>query len=301
MFGRTFESRVGLGAGLDKNGVCIRGLHALGFGFVEIGTVTAKPQPGNPRPRLFRLPQDRALQNRMGFNNLGAEAVAKSLANRPPEVVLGINIGKSKVTAEDDAPSDYAESARLLARYADYLVINVSSPNTPGLRNLQSVDKLRPILHAVKAAIRESTERSIPIFVKIAPDLADEDILAVTDLAIEENLCGVVATNTTLSRDGLATYTKTLETYGAGGISGRPLRKQALRVLRLISERAKGKLVLIASGGIETGHDVAERLAAGASLVQIYTALIYEGPSLPARLAKTNHQANQEAYESPSS
>jgi dihydroorotate dehydrogenase len=281
--GLTFPNVLGLAAGFDKNAVGIDALAALGFGHVEVGTVTAEPQPGNDKPRLFRLTADRAVVNRMGFNNDGAEVVAARLAarGRRPGPVLGVNIGKSKVVPEDDAVRDYEKSARLLAPHADYLVINVSSPNTPGLRNLQAVEKLEPILVAVRAVAGE-----VPLLVKIAPDLADEDVLAVADLATATGLDGIVATNTTISRDGLASSPEKMSAAGAGGLSGPPLTGRAEKVMRMLRERVGDALTLVGVGGITTVDDARARLDAGADLLQGYTAFIYEGPGWPRRILK---------------
>jgi dihydroorotate dehydrogenase len=287
--GQTFPHAVGLAAGFDKDARVFPALFALGFGFVEVGTVTAQAQPGNPRPRLFRLPRDRALVNRMGFNNLGAPAAAAQLRRlrRPPGTVLGINIGKTKVVPADEAIADYEASARLLAPYADYLVVNVSSPNTPGLRDLQAVSSLRPILIAVRRALDETvTARRVPLLVKIAPDLANEDINAIAQLANEIRLDGIIATNTTISRDGLLTPHDQVQALGAGGLSGAPLKHRALEVLRLLRDQVMPHITLISAGGIETVEDVRARLAAGAQLVQVYSALVFDGPSLPSRLAR---------------
>jgi len=277
-FGLTFNGAFGLAAGFDKNAVAIRALGDLGFSHVEIGTVTALAQPGNDKPRLFRLPADRALINRMGFNNEGAHAVAARLGELRAKhgadlPIIGVNIGKSKVTAVEDAAEDYRTSARLLAPFADYLAVNVSSPNTPGLRSLQDVTALRPILTAV---IAESL--GLPVLVKIAPDLADEDIIAVADLAIELGLAGVIATNTTISREGLQTSASRIAEIGAGGLSGAPLKERSMQVLRLLSGHLKGRVAIVSVGGIETAAEAAERLANGATLVQGYSGFIYEGP-----------------------
>ena len=281
--GLTFPNVLGLAAGFDKNAVGIDGLGALGFGHVEVGTVTGEAQPGNPRPRLFRLPADRAVVNRMGFNNDGAEVVARRLAarGRRPGPVLGVNIGKSKVVPEDEAVRDYEKSARLLAPYADYLVVNVSSPNTPGLRNLQAVEKLEPILTAVQR-IAEGT----PLLVKIAPDLADDDVLGVADLALAIGLDGIIATNTTISREGLRTPAARVAEIGNGGLSGRPLTERALEVMRLLRKRVGPDLTLVGVGGISTVADARERLDAGATLLQGYTAFVYEGPLWPRRIIR---------------
>ncbi|OBA78413.1 dihydroorotate dehydrogenase (quinone) [Mycobacterium sp. 1164966.3] len=271
-FDMHFPAPLGLAAGFDKDGLGLLTWGALGFGYAEIGTVTARPQPGNPAPRMFRLPGDRALLNRMGFNNLGAGALAIRLARHRPEVPIGVNIGKTKTTPAGDAVDDYRASARLLGPLASYLVVNVSSPNTPGLRDLQAIESLRPILSAVLA---EASRTSTPVLVKIAPDISDSDLDAIADLAIELGLTGIVATNTTVSRDGLAT--PGVERLGAGGISGPPVARRAVEVLRRLYGRAGDRLVLISVGGIETAEDAWERITAGASLLQGYTGFIYGG------------------------
>ncbi len=276
-FGLSFDAPFGLAAGFDKNAVAVRALGDLGFSHVEIGTVTALPQPGNPKPRLFRLPEDRALINRMGFNNHGAEVVAarlkriRSSSARLP--IIGVNIGKSRAVAVEDAVADYRASAALLAPYADYLAVNVSSPNTPGLRDLQAVASLRPILESV---IAESLGK--PVLVKIAPDLSDADVLAVAQLALDLSLAGVIATNTTSSREGLKTAAIAVEAMGAGGLSGAPLKSRSIEVLKLLAGELKQDAAIISVGGIETAQDAAERLEAGATLVQGYTGFIYFGP-----------------------
>jgi dihydroorotate dehydrogenase len=283
-FGRELPGPLGLAAGFDKDAKGVPALLALGFGFVEVGTVTAEAQPGNPKPRLFRLPRDRALVNRMGFNNDGADAAARRLSHRATGTV-GINIGKTKRIAEADAIADFTASARSLAPLADYLVVNVSSPNTPGLRDLQAVDKLRPLLAAVRTACDvASPMRRVPLLVKIAPDLADADIDAVADLALELGLDGIIATNTTIARSGLATPGAAVTALGAGGLSGAPVKARALAVLRRLRARVGARLVLIAVGGIESADDVWERIRAGATLVQSYTGFIYGGPGWPRRV-----------------
>jgi dihydroorotate dehydrogenase len=288
--GRRFASPIGLAAGLDKDAIAFHALAALGFGFVEVGTITAEAQPGNPRPRLFRLVEDRALINRMGFNNRGAQAAAARLqrdAARPREAPLGVNIGKTKIVANEAALADYARSAELLAPFADYLVVNVSSPNTPGLRDLQAVSSLRPLLEKIRNVL--DTKRPgahVPLLLKIAPDLADADIDAIADLALTLRLDGIIATNTTIGRAGLRTSAPQVEACGAGGLSGAPLKARALQVLRRLHARLGEQVTLVAAGGIESVDDVWERLGAGASLVQIYSALIYDGPALPSRLAR---------------
>lgn len=277
-FGVDFPSPIGLAAGFDKDAAGFRQLGALGFGFVEVGTVTPLPQPGNDRPRLFRLPADRALLNRMGFNSGGAGAAAKGLARRDAHTVVGVNVGKNKATSEQNAARDFASATRALAGRADYVAVNVSSPNTPGLRDLQAVAALRPILTAVLAEAGGK-----PVLVKIAPDLSDEDVDAVADLALELGLAGVIATNTTISRQGLKTDASPL---GAGGISGAPLRERAVEVLRRLHDRTQGRLVLISAGGVETADDVYARITAGATLVEVYSGFVYGGPGTPRRLAR---------------
>ncbi len=289
--GLTFPGVLGLAAGFDKNAVGVDALASLGFGFVEVGTVTGEAQPGNPRPRLARLPADRAIVNRMGFNNDGAEAVARRLAARGLDrvgsgsgVPLGINIGKSKVVPEERAVDDYLRSTSLLAPWADYLVVNVSSPNTPGLRDLQAVAKLEPLLRAVRRRTDEVTNAHVPLLVKIAPDLGDDDVLEVADLVAALGLDGVIATNTTVSREGLASSAAEVEAAGAGGLSGPPVRARALEVLRLLRGRLGPGTTLIGVGGITTLADARERLDAGADLLQGYTGFVYEGPRWPSRL-----------------
>jgi len=283
-FGRELPGPLGLAAGFDKDAKGVGALLALGFGFVEIGTVTAEAQPGNPKPRMFRLPRDRALVNRMGFNNDGASAAARRLAHRPPGIV-GVNIGKTKRVAEPEALADFTASAERLAPLADYLVVNVSSPNTPGLRDLQAVDKLRPLLTAVRAACDlASPLRRVPLLVKIAPDLADDDIDGVAELALELGLDGIIATNTTIARTGLATPEAAVTSLGAGGLSGAPLKDRSLAVLRRLRARVGTKVTLIAVGGIESADDAWLRIRAGARLVQAYTGFIYGGPLWPRRL-----------------
>jgi dihydroorotate dehydrogenase len=283
--GLEFPGPLGLAAGFDKDARGTRGLAALGFGFVEVGTVTARAQPGNPRPRMFRLTADRALVNRMGFNNAGAAAAAARLGRARGGPVVGVNIGKTRAVPDADAAADYAASARAVAAVADYVVVNVSSPNTPGLRDLQAADRLRPVLVAVRAALDAAVSgRRVPLLVKIAPDLADADVDAVADLALELGLDGIIATNTTVSRDGLASPAAEVAAAGAGGLSGPPLRARSLAVLRRLHARAGDRLVLIAVGGIETPDDAWERLRAGATLVQAYTAFVYGGPLWPRRM-----------------
>lgn len=276
--GLKFDGAFGLAAGFDKNAIMIRPMGDLGFSHVEIGTVTAKPQPGNEKPRLFRLIEDRALINRMGFNNEGADAIAQRLGNlRERKIsqlpIIGVNIGKSKVTPVEEAASDYAYSAKMLSPYADYLAVNVSSPNTPGLRSLQEVAALRPIL---KAVLAEANGK--PVLVKIAPDLIDQDIIEVAKLATELGLAGIIATNTTISRENLKTAKSKIDGMGAGGLSGAPLKSRSLEVLKVLKAVIGEGQIIISVGGIETATEARERLAAGATLVQGYTGFIFDGP-----------------------
>ncbi|HWR86194.1 MAG TPA: quinone-dependent dihydroorotate dehydrogenase [Rhodoglobus sp.] len=273
--GLDFASPFGVAAGFDKEGTGVRGLGRLGFGHVEVGTITARAQPGNPRPRLFRLIPDRAVINRMGFNNHGAAAAAAVLrraTSRRDRPVVGINIGKSRVVDVDAATDDYLESTRALAPHADYLVVNVSSPNTPGLRGLQELDRLEPLLTAVKDAAGGT-----PVLVKIAPDLTDDQAERIARLAARI-LDGIIATNTTLSRAGLRTAASVVEAAGAGGLSGPPVAARSLQLLRLLRSVVPADFCVISVGGVETAADVAERLEAGATLVQGYTAFLYRGP-----------------------
>ena len=274
--GLGFDSPFGVAAGFDKDAKAVRGLHALGFGHVEVGTVTAIPQGGNPRPRLFRLIPDRAVINRMGFNNAGAEAAVRRLARlrrRARRPVIGVNIGKSRAVDVSAATADYLHSARLLAPLADYLVVNVSSPNTPGLRGLQAVEALEPLLTAVRGAAGPT-----PLLVKIAPDLSDAEVEAVARLAVRLRLAGVIATNTTISRDGLETHSAAVSAAGEGGLSGAPLKERSLAVLRLLRTVVPPEFCVVSVGGVETAADVQERRDAGADLVQGYTAFLYRGP-----------------------
>ena len=274
--GLRFASPFGVAAGFDKDAKGVAGLGALGFGHVEVGTITARPQPGNERPRLFRLVPDLAVVNRMGFNNAGAHAAALELSrarSAPTRPVIGVNIGKSRVVAVDDAIDDYLASTRLLAPLADYLAVNVSSPNTPGLRGLQDLDRLAPLLEAVRDAAGRT-----PVLVKIAPDLDDDGVRRIGGLVTELGLAGVIATNTTLSREGLTSDPRAVEAAGAGGLSGAPLAARSLEVLRLVRESVPADTCVISVGGVSTAADVDERLRAGATLVQGYTGFLYRGP-----------------------
>lgn len=278
VFARPFPGVLGLAAGMDKNAEAVLGLDALGFGFVEIGTVTALPQPGNEKPRLWRHPEVEGLRNRMGFNNDGAAAVGERLRKlrstvQGRGVVVGVNIGKSKVTPLADAAADYGTSTRELARYADYLMVNVSSPNTPGLRELQDVQALAPILRTVREESERVAGRRVPLFVKIAPDLEDAQVVEVAELVRSEGLEGIAATNTTIAHD-----------YGPGGLSGAPVRERALSVVRLLREHVGREAVIIASGGIFTPEHGRAFLDAGADLLEALTAFVYEGASWPGRM-----------------
>jgi dihydroorotate dehydrogenase len=287
VFGIRFPNRVGVAAGLDKDGRALRAWPLLGFGFVEVGTVTARPQAGNPAPRLFRLPADRAVVNRMGFNNAGAGALAVRLQRTGPlPIPLGISIGKSKVTPIEDAVEDYLASLRLLHRFADYVAVNVSSPNTPQLRTLQDADSLRGLVDALVAesrALAAPANRPTPLLVKVAPDLGDEALEELVDVCLAHGGSGLIATNTTLDRTALVHHDP--RAAEVGGLSGAPLAPRALEVVRRIRAQAGDRLPVIGVGGI-SGPDDAQRLIdAGASLVQIYTGLIYEGPRLVRRVA----------------
>ncbi len=283
LFGLTFKNPIGLAAGFDKEGAHIDALAGLGFGFVEIGTVTPLRQPGNPRPRLFRLPADRAILNRMGFNNNGAPAVVDNLRKRRTPVIVGGNIGKNKITPNEKAADDYRKGFVQLAPYVDYFVINVSSPNTPNLRDLQDTGYLSEIIDTVQNE-NQRLPRAKPLLVKIAPDLSDRQIEAIVDLAMKKALDGLVATNTTISRSALNTDRAILEQLGSGGISGAPLRKRSTEVIRLIKSR--GTLPVIGVGGIMNAEDALEKIEAGADLIQIYSGLIYNGPMFVKRLLR---------------
>ncbi len=283
---RPVPGRLGLAAGMDKDARAILGLTALGFGFVEVGTITPKPQPGNDAPRLWRLIDSRGLRNRMGFNNEGAEAAARRLrALRSTRdgraAIVGVNIGKNKATAQERAGEDYKYCATLLAPWSDFIVVNVSSPNTPGLRDLQSVEHLRPLLTATQKGCA-AAKRDVPIFVKIAPDLTDTQILQIVALTKELGLSGIVATNTTIAHD-----------LGDGGVSGAPLRTRALDVVRLVAAHLNDDQVLIGTGGIFNADDARAMFAAGADLVEAFTAFVFEGPSWPGevnrKLARSQH------------
>ena len=277
VMGLEFKGPFGMAAGFDKNAEMIKELGQLGFSHVEIGTVTRHPQAGNPKPRLFRLKKDLSLINRMGFNNDGADAVARRLeklrSSGAKLPIVGVNIGKSKITELEDAVSDYEYSAEKLAPFADYIAVNVSSPNTPGLRSLQAIDQLEPILNAVIAKAAGK-----PVLVKIAPDLADEDVVAVAVLTTKLRLAGVIATNTTVSRSGLKTDSKSVSDMGAGGLSGPVLKDRSIEVLKLLRANLPNEIAIVSVGGVFTPTDVLQRLELGAALVQGYTGFVYEGP-----------------------
>ncbi|MCZ2404302.1 quinone-dependent dihydroorotate dehydrogenase [Paenarthrobacter sp. Z7-10] len=294
--GLSFPSPFGLAAGFDKEGHGIEALTDLGFGHIEVGTITGAAQPGNPRPRLFRLVQDRAVINRMGFNNDGAAAVAPRVQQarlnlqrsyRTIRPVIGVNIGKTKAVELSDAVADYLASTRELAAVADYLVVNVSSPNTPGLRLLQNVQTLRPLLTSVRRTANEAAGRRVPLLVKIAPDLSDEDIADVAALALELQLDGIICTNTTIGREALTSNPGIVAAAGDGGLSGAPLKSRSIQVLKALKAAVGDNLTLISVGGVETGQDVLDRLDAGATLVQGYTAFLYEGPFWAAGINRT--------------
>lgn len=279
VFGLTFDNPVGLAAGFDKDAKLVDELADMGFGFIEIGTLTPKPQPGNEKPRLFRLPKDQGIINRMGFNNEGVEAAVKRLKKRKSKVLIGGNIGKNKVTPNESAADDYLACYRELYPVVDYFVVNVSSPNTPNLRALQEKEPLQLLLRAIK---QENDKKSVPkpILLKIAPDLNNDQLDDIVDIVGEENIDGVIATNTTISREGLTTRNEVIEAIGPGGLSGKPVNQKATAIIRYIHQKSEGKIPIIAVGGIFSAQDAYEKIQAGASLVQIYTGFIYEGPSL---------------------
>ena len=279
LWGITFPNPVGLGAGFDKDAKYTDELACLGFGFVEIGTVTPRSQPGNPRPRSFRLPEDKALINRMGFNNEGSKAAAQRLKRRKEKLIIGGNIGKNKDTTNEDAIKDYEQGFRDLYDVVDYFVVNVSSPNTPGLRALQDKEPLMQLLGHLRK-LNEELGTPKPLLLKIAPDLTTEQLDDIIDIVTSTGIQGIVATNTTISRENLATEKSTIDQIGAGGLSGKPLKNRSTEVVRYISRKSNGSIPIIAVGGIFTADDAIEKLEAGASLVQVYTGFIYEGPAI---------------------
>ena len=311
LFNLTFKNPVGLGAGFDKNAIYLNELETLGFGFVEIGTVTPLPQPGNEKPRLFRLPKDQALINRMGFNNDGVKIIAQRLKawrgkkfpdsnvhlyTKPLRVIVGGNIGKNKITANEDAWKDYETCFRELFDYVDYFVVNVSSPNTPGLRELQEKDALRKILahlQNINQQISKTAGATKPLLLKIAPDLSWQQVDDIIDLAWETKLDGLVATNTTISREHLKTKKEKVNAIGNGGLSGLPVKEISTAIVQYIHEKTNGQLPIIASGGIFTSNDVKEKNLAGASLVQVWTGFIYEGPCIVKKILRHKEQGTR--------
>ncbi|MES2616522.1 MAG: quinone-dependent dihydroorotate dehydrogenase [Bacteroidota bacterium] len=283
VFGIQFPNKVGLAAGFDKNAKYLDVMKTLGFGHVEIGTVTPKGQPGNDKPRLFRLVKDEAVINRMGFNNDGADIIAERLKSRPKGLIVGGNIGKNKVTPNEEAINDYKICFEKLYPFVDYFTVNVSSPNTPGLRELQDKKPLMEILNALIAMRKGYTAKGmpvLPILLKIAPDLTDEQLDDIVSLTLETGIDGLVATNTTISREGLTTDAKTIEAIGMGGLSGKPVKEKSTYVLNYLSKKLNGRVPIIGVGGIHSAADAQEKLANGAALVQLYTGFIYEGPGL---------------------
>ena len=280
VMGIRFPNPVGLAAGLDKNGDYFNALGALGFGFVEIGTVTPLPQPGNPEPRLFRLVEQEAIINRMGFNNKGVDYLVEQTIRRRYKGVLGINIGKNKITPEDEALDDYLTCLRAVYDYADYVTINISSPNTPGLRNLQYGDSLKRLIGGIiheREALALHFEKHVPIVVKIAPDMNESELKAVADTLVEAKVDGIIASNTTISREGVESSEFADE---AGGLSGSPVRDKSTEVIRTLSQHLDGTLPIIGVGGISTARHALDKIEAGAQLIQIYSGFIYKGPSL---------------------
>jgi len=285
VLGINFPNRVGLAAGLDKDAEVFDMLGSLGFGFVEVGTVTPKAQPGNPKPRLFRLKKNKALINRMGFNNNGVEYSVKNLKQKKTNIIIGGNIGKNKLTPNEDALSDYEYCFEALYDYVDYFVVNVSSPNTPNLRELQDKKPLKEILTYLMG-INNLKPKAKPILLKIAPDLTNEQLDDIVEIVLETKISGIVATNTTISREDLNYTKEEIENFGNGGLSGKPVREKSTEVIRYINNKSEGKITIIGVGGIFTPEDAIEKIEAGASLVQIYTSFIYEGPSLIKQINK---------------
>lgn len=279
-FGLKFKNPLGVAAGFDKNGRAVNQLAALGFGFVEVGTVTFEPQPGNPKPRMFRLPKDKALINRLGFNNEGALAVVERLKKIQPNCVLGVNIGKNKEVPNERAIENYLKSFDLAHRIADYIAVNVSSPNTPNLRELQKAENLEYLLDALQkrnSVLNIKNQKKLPLLVKIAPDLTAAEVEAITDVALRLNLAGIIATNTTVSRENLITGKSEIELIGNGGLSGKPLKNRSNEVIAQIYKISKGNLPVVGVGGIFDANDAFDKIAAGASLLQSYTGFVYQG------------------------
>lgn len=285
VFGIEFPNPVGLAAGFDKNAKMYNDLAYCGFGFIEVGTVTPKGQEGNPKPRLFRLKEDSAIINRMGFNNDGVEEAIKNLKNKKVDIIIGGNIGKNKITPNDKATEDYKISFEALFPYVDYFVVNVSSPNTPNLRELQEKEPLKELLQTLQDLNKEKPVRK-PILLKIAPDLTNEQLDDIIEIVQEVKLDGLITTNTTISREGLKSSKEMVENIGAGGLSGKPVKERSTEVIRYINEKSNRSIKIIGVGGIHSEKDALEKLDAGASLVQLYTGFIYEGPSLVKRINK---------------
>jgi len=285
VFGLKFPNPVGLAAGFDKDAVAIDALANYGFGFIEIGTLTPKAQDGNPKKRLFRLKKDKAIINRMGFNNKGVEEAIKNLKKRKSKVIIGGNIGKNKLTPNAEAVSDYLNSFDALFDYVDYFVVNVSSPNTPNLRELQEKEPLTKLLKSLQEKNNKKDKRK-PILLKIAPDLTDEQLLDIIDIVIDTKIDGVIATNTTIERENLVEPTKRIEKIGNGGLSGKPLTQRSTEVIRFLAEKSNKAFPIIGVGGIHSPKDAKEKLEAGADLIQVFTGFIYEGPSLVKRILK---------------
>jgi len=284
-FGLNFPNPIGLAAGFDKDGIALPALSALGFGFIEAGTLTFHAQPGNPRPRLFRLPADKALINRAGFNNRGAAAFVERLKQHRPACVLGVSIGKSKIAPLEDAVADYLASFEIVFPVADYVAINVSSPNTPQLRELQQTEQLSNLIKALqrrKSELEKESNRSapLPLLVKLAPDIQDEELASIVDTLLTLKIDGVIATNTTISRSNLSTNAAEVDSYGAGGLSGLPLRNRSTKMIAELFKLTKGQIPIVGVGGIFNAADAWEKICAGASLLQVYTGFIYEGPSI---------------------
>ncbi|HVA98892.1 MAG TPA: quinone-dependent dihydroorotate dehydrogenase [Bacteroidia bacterium] len=291
VFGLTFPNPVGLAAGFDKDAKLFDELSAFGFGFIEIGTLTPKAQPGNEKLRMFRLPEDEALINRMGFNNEGVEAAVKRLRNKKTKVLIGGNIGKNKLTPNENAVSDYEKCFDVLFEYVDYFIVNVSSPNTPNLRELQEKKPLSELLNCLQEK-NKLKKNPKPILLKIAPDLSNEQLDDIIEIVQTTGISGLIATNTTISRTGLKTSEEKVKVMGAGGLSGKPLTNRATEVIRYIAKKSEKKFPIIAVGGIHTAEDAIEKLNAGADLVQIYTGFIYEGPSIVKKINKGILKAN---------
>lgn len=292
LFGLTFPNRVGLAAGFDKDAKLFDELACFGFGFIEIGTITPRPQSGNPQPRLFRLVKDQAIINRMGFNNEGVNATASRLSKRKNKtVIIGGNIGKNKLTPNEEATSDYIKVFDELYPYVDYFVVNVSSPNTPGLRELQEKEPLTKLLHTLQQ-LNDSKLSRKPLLLKIAPDLTNQQLDDIVEIAFACKLDGIIATNTTISREGLQTPPNELQAIGPGGLSGKPLTRRSTEVIRYLVQKSEGKIPVIGVGGIMNGNDALEKIQAGASLVQVYTGFVYRGPTLIREAVETirNHK-----------